>query len=257
MKNNSNFATQIEITFIMKRNTVLFALIICTLAVVLVSCGGHKKETPVQEAVSWSPAPAEGGRIPTQVLPEAYRDTVNKYFTVHQGEHGMRFDGQFVSSPHKLLYTTIPTDTVEYYNDRYIAFFKNGDNKMDFFGKQWDDKKHDYYNEAYRQLFVIGTGEDFTCYYLTEGYPNGMYAKQATIFSGSWDESYGGLKDFQVAVLLLQTSGNPNLPPKGSIRILGDADGLAQDTLWINGTRESMEDVHVSAEDAFSMFRLK
>ena len=85
-----------------------------------------------------------------------------------------------------------------------------------------------------------------------------MYAKQSTIFSGSWNASYGGLKDFQVAVILLETSGNPNLAPKGSIRVLGDGDGLAKDTAWIGSKRVALEDdIQVSAEDAFSMFRVR
>ena len=257
LKNNSKFAAQFEILFVMKKNTLLSTLIICALAMALVACGGHKTETPIQEAVSWSPAPGEGGTLPTQVLPEQYQDTVSKYFTIHTGESGKRFDGQFVSSPHMLLYTTVATDTVTVYNDRYIAFYKNGD-LMDFFGQQWDDKNNKFYNEAYRKLHVIGSGDDFTCYYLTEGYPNGMYAKQATIFSGSYNDTCAGLKDFQVAVLLLQTSGNPNLPPKGSIRILGDGDGLAVDTTWITSKSAVFnEDIHVSAEDAFSMFRVR
>ena len=84
-----------------------------------------------------------------------------------------------------------------------------------------------------------------------------MYAKQSTVFSGKWEESYGGLRDFQVAVILLETSGNPNLAPAGSFRVLGDGDGLAQDTAWIGSKRASFDDIKVSHEDAFSMFRVK
>ena len=128
---------------------------------------------------------------------------------------------------------------------------------MDFYGKQWDDDNDKFYNEAYRQLYVLGTGENFTCYYITEGYPNGMYAKQSTIFSGKWNESYGGLKDFQVAVILTETSNNPNLAPKGSFRVLGDSDGLAINHTWIEGKSADSEEVQVSAEDAFSLFRVR
>ena len=242
----------------MKKNFLVIVLVITVLVMSFISCGGHKKDdTSYPAPVSWSPTPGEGGTVPTSVLPDALKDTVNKYFTIHSGTSGAIFSGQFVSSPHTLLYTTIEDDTVHIYNDRYIAFMENG-NLMDFYGKQWDDKEGEYYNEAYRKLNVLGTGEDFTCYYLTEGYPNGMYAKQATIFSGSWNESYGGLKDFQVAVILITTSGNPNLAPKGSIRVLGDGDGLAKDTAWISSKRAAFEeDIQVSAEEAFSMFRVR
>ena len=66
------------------------------------------------------------------------------------------------------------------------------------------------------------------------------------------------MKDFQVAVILITTSGNPNLAPKGSIRVLGDGDGLAKDTAWISSKRAAFEeDIQVSAEEAFSMFRVR
>ena len=203
---------------------------------------------------SWSPEPDAGGIIPQSVLPNNLYDEVTAHFTVYSGENPVIIEGgQFVSSPHVLIYSNLANDTVSVYNDRFIAFYGNGE-LIDFYGRQWDDAAQQYYNEAYRRLFVVGNGDSFTCYYLTVGYPNGMYAKQSTIFSGRWNESYGGLKDFQVAVILLETSGNPNLAPAGSIRILGDGDGLAQDTVWIGG-KNDLDKISVSAEDAFVFFR--
>lgn len=241
----------------MKKSFVVIALTLSILVFMSVSCKHDKKDKDYPEPVSWSPEPGEGGTVPYAILPSYLDSTVCQYFTVYQGEDPIIIEqGQFVSHPHVLIHSTIADDTVHIYNDRYIAFFGNGE-LIDFYGKQWDDSKQEYYNEAYRRLYVIGTGEDFTCYYLTEGYPNGMYAKQSTIFSGKWDESYGGLKDFQVAVILLETSGNPNLAPVNSFRVLGDGDGLAQDTAWIGSKRAAFEDMTVSHEDAFSMFRVR
>ena len=82
-----------------------------------------------------------------------------------------------------------------------------------------------------------------------------MYALQSTIFSGKWNESYGGLKDFQVAVVLLETSGNPNLDPKNSYRVLGDYDGLAKDTAWLGKRVAPTESITITDEDAFRLFR--
>ena len=210
--------------------------------------------TTYGEVASWSPEPDAGGIIPQSVLPNSYYDEVTAHFTVYSGENPVTIDiGQFVSSPHIMMYSNIADDTVSLYNDRYFAILQNG-GQFDFYGKQWDDITQEYYNEAYRRLYVIGTGDSFTFYYLTAGYPNGLYAKQATIFSGRWNESYGGVKDFQTAVILLESSGNPNLVPAGSIRILGDGDGLARDTTWISG-KSGLDKISVSAEDAFELFR--
>lgn len=242
----------------MKKSLLFIALIISVLAISVVSCNKEKDEpTPTPTPPPpYSPVPGENGTIPTAVLPTELSDSVTAYFTVNQGNNPPIFNGQFVSRPHMLLHTTLENDTIMVYNDRYIAFISN-DVYMDFYGKQRDDEYNAYYEEAYRKLYVIGTGEDFTCYYITEGYPNGMFAKQSTVFSGKWNESYGGMKDFQVAVILLETSGNPNLAPPGSFRVLGDGDGLAQDTIWMGNKRASFEAKARSDEDAFSMFRVK
>lgn len=243
----------------MKKNLFIIALILSVL-VAAVSC--KPKPTPEPDpdptpsAHWWSPEPGPGGTLPTLVLPDSLVAPVTEYFTAYSGEDAPIFDGQFVSSPHVLLHSTNPDDTVTVFNDRYIAFFGN-DAYMDFYGKQWDDDYNAYYEEAYRKLSVVGTGENFTTYYLTEAYPNGMYAKQSTVFSGKWNPSYGGLKDFQVAVILLETSGNPNLAPPGSFRVLGDGDGLAQDTTWFSSKVASFNETKMSDEDMFRMFRVK
>lgn len=252
----------------MKKNFRLLSLIasVLVIAMLVVSCKKKTEEPeepePVKPGKWWSPKPSAGGILPLAVLPEDLVDTISQYFTIHSGENPPVFYGQFKSSPHILRAAnwfdpSTPNDTIgaEYY-DRYIAFFRNGE-FIDFYGKQWDKTTHNYYEEVRRQLYVVGEGEEFTCYYLTEGYPNGMYAKQSTIFSGNWNESLGGLGNFEVAVILLETSGNPNLGPRGSYRILGDGDGLAQDTAWLDDKRAFADEVTVTDEDLFGMFRVK
>lgn len=242
----------------MKRIFLIIALIFSVMALSVVSCKkDDPKPEPTPAPIWYSPEPTVDGCLPTSVLPNELSDSVRAYFNVYEGNNpNIIEDGQFVSSPHVIIHTIVPNDTVPVYNDRYVAFFKNGD-FIDFYGKQWDDEAEDYYEEAYRRLYVIGEGENFTCYYLTEGYPDGMYAKYSTVFSGKWNESYGGLKDFQVAVIMLETSGNPHLAPVGSFRVLGDGDGLAENDNWMDGKRTVSEDKALSTEDAFRMFRIK
>ena len=70
-----------------------------------------------------------------------------------------------------------------------------------------------------------------------------------------WKESYGGIQNFQVAVILLETSGNPNLAPVNSFRVLCDGDSLARDTIWLD-IKASINNINVSKEDAFNLFRI-
>lgn len=254
----------------MKKNFVFIALIFSALVLIVVSCKKKEAEpeptpTPVVNIVS--PDPEPGGYLPDEVLPDSLQAVVSQHsFIIHSGENPMLVDRkQFVSSPHTLIYSTLDTDTIPVFYDRYIAFFKNHE-YLDFLGKQWDDslKYYDenhvlqtggYYEEAYRKLRVVGNDDNFTCYYVVDGYPHGWYLKMSTIFSGRWDESYGGLKDFQVAVVMLENSGDTAVAPAGSIRILGDGDGLAVDTIW-NPNLRSMDAAKVQPEqDPFYMFR--
>ena len=242
----------------MKKNLFTITLILSGLLFLNMSCkrDPEPEPDPTPQPHWYSPQPGEDGTLPTSVMPLSLVDSVSEYFTIYQGTNPPTFEGQFVSSPHELLHSTNPNDTVTLFNDRYVAFFVNGD-KVDFYGKQWDDEYDAYYEEAKRDLYLVGTGEGFCCYYLTEAYPNGMYAKQSTVFSGKWNPAYGGLKDFQVAVILLETSGNPNLAPAGSYRVLGDGDGMARDTTWFSGKDASFGTVTMSDEDAFRMFRVR
>lgn len=248
----------------MKKNLTLMTLIVSVLVIslVVVSCKKKKDETPTYPApVTWSPDPVNG-QLPTAVLPVALNDSLlNHGMHIYSGDNPKHVYGQFLSKPHILMYSTASGDTVgTEYNERFICFMENtSEDKyhVDFYGKQWDNDMNEYYEEAYRKLNLVGTGENFTCYYITEGYPNGLYAKQSTIFSGNWTESLGGLGDFQVAVLLLETSGNPNLEPVNTYRILGDGDGLAEDSAWLYKRALISDEVTVSAEDAFRMFRKK
>ena len=250
----------------MNKKFRLFSLVLSTLVLVVVlgfvSCKKKDKnanENPWEDP--WSPEPNSGGVLPPIVFPtindsvtmvdSLLYEAVTAHINIYIGENPPAIYGQFLSHPHILIHSTFSQDTIgSQYSDRYIAFERNGD-KVNFYGKQGD------YEEVYRDLYVIGEGENFTCYYITEGYPNGLYAKQSTIFSGNWTESLGGLGDFQVAVLLLETSGNPNLEPVNTYRILGDGDGLAEDEAWLYKRALISDEVTVSAEDAFRMFRKK
>lgn len=242
----------------MKRNkkAILLTLSVLLFAVLfgLNSCG--KKNNNNNEVVIWSPDPVNG-ELPPSVLPEELKDEVGQYITIFSGDDPVKTDGQFVSKPHMLLHSSVVTDTIQVYNDRYICFVVNNNGSVDFYGKQWDNTYNKYYEEVYRNLKRVGEDDNFTCYYLTEAYPNGMYALQSTIFSGKWNPSYGGLKDFQVAVILLETSGNPNLAPNNSYRVLGDGDGLAKDTAWLAKKNFMDDGVMINEYDPFWMFRVK
>ena len=246
----------------MNKNTKITTLVFNTLVFVIVLslafAGCKKKKDSSVWNEPYSPQ-AVGDSVPAEILPAALHDTVTRYITLYKGDNPPHFsEMQFVSHPHRLLYSTSEKDTIgKEFNDRYIAFKMRDGGHVDFYGKQWDDEHHTFYEEVYRNLVWIGNDDEFTCYYLTEGYPNGKYDCYSTIFSGKWKSSYGGVKDFQVAVVLLETSGNEHLDPVNTFRVLGDADGLATNDPWLTGKTETFGSKKMTDEDLFRMFRKK
>lgn len=174
----------------------------------------------------WSPEPVNG-QIPVEVLPEALAAEIGQYMNIYSGETPLIIDSLYNSSPHKLFHTTFdePADTV--YHDLRFQFVKK-DNKVDLIEWVFDNYAQYYYPIAFRDLYMIGSGNNFTAYYLEEDYSNGKYTKTATILSGTFDEANNAVNDFKIAEILLKTYGNPNLPPENSYRIVGDADGVSE-----------------------------
>lgn len=174
----------------------------------------------------WSPEPVNG-HIPSSVLPEALAAEIGQYMNIYSGENPIVIDSLYNSSPHKLFHTTFdePADTV--YHDLRFQFIKK-DNKVDLIEWVFDNYAQYYYPIAFRDLNMIGSGNNFTAYYLEENtsYSTGYY-KTATILSGTFDEANNAVNDFKIAEILVKTYGNPNLPPENSYRIVGDADGVS------------------------------
>jgi hypothetical protein len=174
----------------------------------------------------WSPEPVNG-HIPSSVLPDALAAEIGQYMNIYSGENPIVIDSLYNSSPHKLMHTTFdePADTI--YHDLRFQFVKK-DNKVDLIEWVFDNYAQYYYPIAFRDLYMIGSGNNFTAYYLEENtsYSTGYY-KTATILSGTFDEANNAVNNFKIAEILLKTYGNPNLPPENSYRIVGDADGVS------------------------------
>lgn len=193
-------------------------------------------------------------QLPNYVLPNEIYDGVTEYFPIHAGVNPPDIKGEYVSAPHAYVYNShTDSDTLVFNSDRYLGFIYNN-NQLNFYGKQYDSINGDYIEEIQYGVKITGDGDDFTCYYVVDGYPNGYYAQQSFIFSGT--KTPEGLKDFFVAVVLLEKSGNPSIAESNnSYRILKDYDGLAEEESWLSkkGTT-SFKAREMSDEELFDMW---
>ncbi len=173
-------------------------------------------------------------KLPEYVLPNEIYDEVIDLIPVYSGTTPPDMKGEYVSSPHALIYESYGAkpDSLQFYSDRYMGFIYTN-KQMNFYGKQYDSIERKYIEEIQYNVKITGSNDQFTCYYIVDGYVQGYYAQQAFIFSGKKTDA--GLEDFHTAVVLLETSGNPNMYEKHSYRVLKDYDGLAEKNNWLSG----------------------
>lgn len=173
-------------------------------------------------------------KLPEYVLPNEIYEEVIQLIPVYSGTTPPDMTGEYVSSPHALIYESYgeKPDSLQFYSDRYIGFIYTN-KQMNFYGKQYDSIERKYIEEIQYNVKITGSNDQFTCYYVVDGYVQGYYAQQAFIFSGKKTDA--GLEDFHTAVILLETSGNPNMYEKHSYRVLKDYDGLAEKNNWLSG----------------------
>lgn len=189
--------------------------------------------------------------VPEYVLPEEIYDEVTSYFPVYSGITPPDMKGEYVSSPHYLVYQSDmdDNDSVQFFSDLYMGFIYNN-KQMNYYSKQYNVEKNDYEENVNYGMKITGENDNFTCYYVVESYVNGYYAQQSFIFSGKKTDE--GIEDFHTAVILLETSGHPNLPPKNTFRVLKDYDGLAEQENWMSKT--DMKPRTKSGSDSFEMW---
>lgn len=187
--------------------------------------------------------------IPASILPREIYGEVSSRINIHSGNTPPDISGQYLSQPHALLYESYnqsydPDDSTVFYSDRYVAFTFSEATGMDFYGKQWDTDNNKWIEEHVSKMKITGEGDNFCCFYVIEGQPHGFYLKQSTIFSGTLTPE--GLKDFKVAVIMVENDGDEELPEKNSFRILGDFDGMAENNNWMG--KKALETSHGQAD---------
>ena len=193
-------------------------------------------------------------KVPDYVLPSEIYDDVTSLIPIHSGLTPPNMEGEYVSAPHALIYESYAEkpDSLQFYSDRYLGFLYSN-KQMTFYGKQYDSSVNDDIEEIQQGVKITGNNDNFTCYYVVDGYVNGFYAQQSFIFSGKKTDL--GLEDFYVAVVLLENSGHPEMFPVNSYRILKDYDGLAETNYWLSSpTRNNNTQTSSKQKSSFDIW---
>lgn len=167
--------------------------------------------------------------VSSEAIPSEIRSQFTNYMTIHEGSNPPIITGYYLLDPVKLVYTSDGYyEPGEVFADMYIYFGEQNKWKID----EYKEKQSGDIGTA-KDVVVVGSGKDFTAYYIVEEYldcdndgSNETYAKQSVLFSGTLTQD--GIKDAQYAFVLLEAiDPHDKIMEENEFRIFKDGDGLA------------------------------
>ena len=173
----------------------------------------------------------------TQQIPQEYLEKMSTYMPIYSGNTPPTANGTYRVSKQTLVYDaggsfrpgkTVVDMIMDYSNQ------SKTDNTLDFQCKEIGSDGSVISQTNKTQMVVMGSGNNFTAFAVTEGQSKGVYNKMATIVSGTVTAT--GLSNYYLGVLMLD-KGDDSAPGKrlidvGVFRIFNDGDGMAVKDSW-------------------------
>lgn len=167
--------------------------------------------------------------ISTAAIPDSIQEKMENYISFYEGTTPPIITGTYVISPMKLVYATddgVSTSTS--FADDYIRFSNQNTvtNRAVYDSKQGTSVEHS------DSVLVIGSGNQFTAYFVSTGTTYGIYVKQTTVISGTVTAS--GISGLRYAFVMVEKGADQSHPlmKVGAFRVLKDKDGLAANAVW-------------------------
>jgi len=222
IKNISIFA-QLKYKSMRKNNfiTIAIAMFLVTVSMAFMSCS----KSDISK------------NIPTDVLPKELESEIKQYMTFYEGNTPPDLNNcWFLSSPNNLIHSSNdPSQDGTQFYDKYVGVY----NQVFYWRQKYDSimiNGNWVYDTLVTQSIkpvIVGKGDNFSLYFTQEGMDNGYKIKQSTIYTGTLEKNVG-IRNYRVALILLETGGSPDYAPAGSYQVIGDGDGLAEVNNWMN-----------------------
>jgi hypothetical protein len=132
-----------------------------------------------------------------------------------------------VATGNTLIGSNEPRDEIgKRYNDLYFAFIEGANGGLVYREKQSNSTAES------DTLDVVGKGNDFTAYFISEGTSLGVRVKQSTIISGTLTPN--GIENYRYSFVMLEKGPDPDnlIVPVETYRIFKDGDDLAEISEW-------------------------
>lgn len=169
--------------------------------------------------------------IPKTVIPEKIVNQFVQYMDIYKGENPPLVDGEYVSSPHKLVYDSdsgmgAGSDIV--FEDYFFAF-STVDGKLTFRAEE-----NSQVIEA-GNVTLLGNDSLFTAYFIGEGVSGDIPFVKSYLISGI--KTADGIADFHYSFIMLEKGDDPlgDLIDVNDYRVIKDGNGMADNWFWQKG----------------------
>jgi hypothetical protein len=213
------------------RNVAIIACLAAT--IIFASC--EKEEDPTSGAGDEFTIP-DDGKVPSTVIPDEIRALLETNMPVYSGKTPPDIKGEYLADSKILTGSNYPPDEIgKSYLNQYIAFAKgtNGKIRYDAEERRFDLPVSDDSSDDVT-VYLVGTGSQFTAYFIATGQTYEIYNKESTIISGTLTEN--GIEDFHLAFVMLEKGADPSsiLVPVNTYRVFKENDALAVRQDWLS-----------------------
>ncbi|MGV8135196.1 MAG: hypothetical protein AB2L20_08275 [Mangrovibacterium sp.] len=182
------------------------------------------------------------------VIPEDILVQLKSYMTIYSGTTPPDIAGTYLVSPSELVFSSDGNlDPGHIFADLYFRLSNQNDktNILTYEGKQINSEKEIIDTATSDEVSVVGSGDNFTAYFISSGYAGEIYNKDATIISGT--KTTSGIKNFSYAFVMLEKGADPDniLIEVGTYRIIKDGNGLASNTTWTKTSKLNSKGISI------------
>jgi len=171
---------------------------------------------------------APASTIIAAAIPDSIQTKMENYIPIYEGSTPPVITGTYVITPMMLVYATDAAHAPDSVRDTYIRFSDQNTttNRALYDEKQGTDTAHS------NDVLVIGSGNNFTAYFVSTGTSSGIYVKTTTVISGT--KTASGISGLRYAFVMVDKGADPNdtLVAVGTFRVFKDNDGLAANAVW-------------------------
>lgn len=169
----------------------------------------------------------------TYSIPEEYINKMGKYMPIFSGSTPPTIEGIYSFSPNIAIFFE---DYAQAAGREYLGIvmkFENQDEQKNTLDYSNHDVNSNTASSA-KGAAIIGSGDNFTCFFISEGVSNGIDVKLATLISGT--KTANSIKNMYYGFVLLDKGDDPQsvLMKKGVYRVFKDGDGSSTTTSWAN-----------------------